>query len=81
MPLAVPVSFPAPALFHPCFSTPAHRLPPSHAHLFPPFPSPAETKGVPMERVPYLFARHRLWRRVMGPAAEEVGQGGCRLRC
>ena len=29
-----------------------------------------ETKGVPVESVPALFARHWAWRRVMGPAAD-----------
>lgn len=33
-----------------------------------------ETKGVPVESVPALFARHWAWRRVMGPAAEEFIQ-------
>ncbi len=33
----------------------------------------AETKGVPMERVQGLFARHWFWGKVMGPAAQEVG--------
>ena len=31
-----------------------------------------ETKGVPMERMHALFARHPLWKRVMGPAADEI---------
>ncbi|GAB4823413.1 hypothetical protein N2152v2_010459 [Parachlorella kessleri] len=31
-----------------------------------------ETKGVPMERVHGLFARHWFWRKVMGPAADEI---------
>eukprot|EP00887_Chlorella_sp_A99_P007449 scaffold2.g7449.t1 len=38
----------------------------------------AETKGVPIEDTAYLslFARHPIWRRVMGPAAQEVGEVG-----
>lgn len=31
-----------------------------------------ETKGVPVESVPALFARHWFWKKVMGPHAEEV---------
>lgn len=31
-----------------------------------------ETKGVPVERVPILFARHALWSRVMGPVSLEI---------
>ncbi|GAB4823873.1 hypothetical protein N2152v2_010919 [Parachlorella kessleri] len=31
-----------------------------------------ETKGVPIERVQALYARHWFWNRVMGPAAAEV---------
>ena len=30
-----------------------------------------ETRHVPVERVPLLFARHHLWRKMMGPAATE----------
>ena len=30
-----------------------------------------ETKNVPVESVPALFARHTVWAKVMGPAAEE----------
>ena len=45
-----------------------------------------ETKGVPVESVPALFARHWAWRRVMGPAADEVRPrlcvgGPCGLGC
>ena len=35
-------------------------------------PAPAETKGVPVEAVPTLFARHWLWGRVMGSKAREL---------
>jgi len=31
-----------------------------------------ETKGLPTERVQLLFARHPLWKRLMGPAADEI---------
>uniref|UniRef100_A0A1D2A345 Major facilitator superfamily (MFS) profile domain-containing protein n=2 Tax=Auxenochlorella protothecoides TaxID=3075 RepID=A0A1D2A345_AUXPR len=31
-----------------------------------------ETKGVPVERVPIMFARHALWSRVMGPVSLEI---------
>jgi hypothetical protein len=31
-----------------------------------------ETKGVPVESVPALFARHWAWRKVMGPHTDEV---------
>lgn len=31
-----------------------------------------ETKGLPVERVPILFARHALWSRVMGPVSMEI---------
>ena len=31
-----------------------------------------ETKGVPVERVQYLFAKHKIWRKVMGSAAKEI---------
>jgi hypothetical protein len=32
-----------------------------------------ETKGVPVESVPALFARHWFWRRIMREHADEVG--------
>ena len=35
-----------------------------------------ETKGVPMESVPALFARHRVWGRVMREHAQEVSSSG-----
>ncbi|GAB4823874.1 hypothetical protein N2152v2_010920 [Parachlorella kessleri] len=31
-----------------------------------------ETKGVPIERVQALYARHWFWKKVMGPAAQEI---------
>ena len=31
-----------------------------------------ETKGLPVERVPITFARHKLWSKVMGPVALEI---------
>lgn len=31
-----------------------------------------ETRRVPTERVPLLFARHKIWKKVMGPAATDV---------
>jgi MFS family permease len=31
-----------------------------------------ETKGIPIERVQAKFAKHRLWSRLMGPAAAEI---------
>ena len=41
----------------------------SHRRMPPPFP--AETKGVPVEAVPGLFARHKVWGKVMGEAGEQ----------
>ena len=51
----------------PALMPPTH--PPTHA-------LGAETKGIPIEDSAYLglFARHPVWRRVMGPAAQEVGR-------
>lgn len=57
---------PAQPLFSPSSSC---RLP-----CFPQLPPTplAETKGVPVEAVPTMFARHWLWGRVMGDKARDL---------
>lgn len=47
----------------------------SHAAVLPSRPSlpPAETKGIPLDTAyTALFARHRIWKRVMGRKGEKV---------
>lgn len=59
---------------------PTHLLPRYSAHQQLPTPlwflaqPPAETKGIPLEDTAYacLFARHPVWRRVMGKAGRQV---------
>lgn len=52
----------------PASRTPGFSSPPRSA----PLGLPAETAGVPIEEVQLTFARHPLWRKVMGSAADEV---------